>query len=82
MPILSRLDQEETDIFLHLVRNKNRNLDSSKQNSFDLIDEACSDEWAKKLAKISEEENFALKNRYKHQKDTMQYAKKERMPID
>jgi hypothetical protein len=47
-----------------------------------LIDAACSDEYAKKLAKISEDENFALKNRYKHQKDTMQFAKKERMPID
>ena len=46
-----------------------------------MIDSACSDEFAKKLAKISEEENFALKNRYKHQKDTMQYADKKRMPV-
>lgn len=82
MPILSSLDQEETDIFLHLLRNKNRNLDSSKQNTNTLIDAACSDEYIKKLAKISEEENFALKNRFKHHKDTMQYAKKERMPIE
>ena len=82
MPILSNLNQDETEIFLHLVKNKNRNLDSGKQNTNDLIDAACSDENAKKLAKISEDENFALKNRFKHQKDTMQYAKKERMPID
>jgi hypothetical protein len=66
MPILSNLDQEETEIFFHLVKNKNRNIDSGKQNTNDLIDAACSDEYAKKLAKISEEENFALKNRFKH----------------
>lgn len=48
----------------------------------DLIDKACSNEEKIKLAKISEDEKFALKNRFKHQKDTMQYAKKENMPID
>ena len=30
MPTLSNLDQEETEIFLHLIRNKNRNMDVSK----------------------------------------------------
>lgn len=81
MPILSNLDAEESEIFLHLVQNKNRNMDAEKQLSNDLIDAACSDETAKRLAKLSEEENFALKNRHKHQNDTMKYAKKERMPI-
>ena len=81
MPYLSNLDEEETEIFLHLIRNKNRNLDNFKQTSNELIDAACSNDFAAKLAKISEEENFALKNRYKHQKDTMQYADKKRMPI-
>ena len=81
MPYFSQLDEEETEIFLHLIRNKNRNLDKFKQTSNELIDAACSNEFAAKLAKISEEENFALKNRYKHQKDTMQYADKKRMPI-
>jgi hypothetical protein len=42
----------------------------------------CSDELKNKLAKISEEENYALKNRFKHDKDTMQYAQKNRMPIE
>ena len=81
MPYLSNLDEEETEIFLHLIRNKNRSLDKFKQTSNELIDAACSNDFAAKLAKISEEENFALKNRYKHQKDTMQYADKKRMPI-
>jgi hypothetical protein len=35
-----------------------------------------------RLAKISEEENFAIKNRFQHQKKTMNFAKKENMPVD
>jgi hypothetical protein len=35
----------------------------------------------KKLANVSETENFNLKNRYRHDKRTMQYADKKRMPI-
>ena len=33
------------------------------------------------MAKLSEEERYALKNRYRHQWRTMQYADKKRMPI-
>jgi len=36
----------------------------------------------KKLAKLSEEENFAIKNTFKHNKDTMNWADKKRMPIE
>jgi len=71
MPILMRLDEEEAEIFLHLLRNKNRSSSDAQRRSRDLIDESCSDELKKRLAKVSEEENFALKNRYKHEKDTM-----------
>jgi hypothetical protein len=35
----------------------------------------------KKMAEVSETENFNLKNRYRHDKRTMQYADKKRMPI-
>lgn len=35
-----------------------------------------------RLAKMSEDGNFALKNTYLHNENTMKYAKKERMPID
>jgi len=47
-----------------------------------LTDSACSNVEKTKLAKISEEENFAIKNRFKHQKDTMNFARKEKMPVD
>jgi len=45
MEILSQLDQEETDIFMHLVNNKARNMNNQTQLSNDLIDEACSDDF-------------------------------------
>jgi len=51
MPILTTLTDEETEIFLHLVRNKGRSLNQMQQNTNDLIDQACSDDLKKKLAK-------------------------------
>jgi hypothetical protein len=82
MEILSQLDKDETDIFMHLVNNKVRSMNSQSQLSNDLIDEACSDDLKEKLAKVSEEENFALKNTFKHNKDTMNWADKKKMPIE
>jgi hypothetical protein len=35
-----------------------------------------------KLAKLSEEENFNSKNRYRLQRTKLDYADKKRMPID
>lgn len=35
-----------------------------------------------RLAKISEEENFNKKNRYRLQRSTMDFAERKRMPID
>lgn len=83
MPTLRNLDEEESEIFLHLLRNTKRSSggDSQKRTNA-LIDESCSDELKKQLARLSEEENFALKNRFKHEKDTMKYADKRRMPIE
>ena len=36
----------------------------------------------KKLAQISEEENHALKNRYRHNRKTMDFAEAKKMPVD
>ena len=82
MPTLRNLDEEESEIFLHLIRNKRSAGGDSQRRTNDLIDGSCSDELKKQLARISEEENFALKNRFKHEKDTMKYAEKKRMPIE
>ena len=82
MPIFALLDAEECKIFMHLLQSKRRSQATYKQRSQDLIDAACSDDLAARLAKISEEENFALKNRYKHQKDTMAFADPSKMPLE
>ena len=82
MPILRTLDEEESEIFFHLINNKGRSENPSTQNSNYLIDEACSNATKERLAKISEEANFAMKNTYKHQQDTMKYDDKKRMPIE
>lgn len=40
------------------------------------------DVWEKKLAKISEEENYAAKNAYVHKNRVLQFQDKSKMPID
>lgn len=42
----------------------------------------CSNNLEEELAKISEEENYLIKNRYRHYNRTMQYAENKRMPVD
>lgn len=64
MPVLVTLDQREAESFLHLMRNKGRTMNNVETRTNSLIDSACSDQLKKELAKVSEEENFALKNRY------------------
>jgi len=71
MPLLVTLDQREAESFMHLLRNKGRCMNNVEARTNTLIDSACSDELKKELAKVSEEENFALKNRYAFNKSTM-----------
>ena len=44
--------------------------------------QACDDGDKFELSKISEEENFALKARYKHDNDTAQWMDSKKMPVD
>jgi len=53
-----------------------------EQISNDMIDSACSDDLKIELAKASEDASFALKNRFLHDKNTMKFAKKEKMPVE
>lgn len=82
MPILASLTEEECEILVHMIRNKGRELNNETRRSHLLTDNACSDDFKTKLAKMSEEENFNLKNRWMHNKKTMKYADKKRMPVD
>jgi|LauGreDrversion4_2_1035121.scaffolds.fasta_scaffold176363_3 hypothetical protein len=54
----------------------------NKSDDFMLIDGIVSRNWEKTLAQISERENYALKNRYRFQKTTMDFADPKKMPID
>lgn len=55
MPLISNLDEEETEILIHLIKSKTRReLNNDARRSQELIDDACSDGFLKKLAEISE----------------------------
>ena len=82
MTVLSTLEEDEWRPFMHLLQNRNRTLNKAKANSNSLIDMDCSNNFKEKLAKLSEEENYKLKNRFRHNKLTMQYADKSKMPVD
>lgn len=74
MPLLKGLSEREQRSLVHLLQNKN---DEDR-----ILSAVTSNELKTKLAQVSEQENFAIKNRYRHQRKTMDYADKKRMPID
>ena len=82
MLVLSTLEEDEWRIFMHLRQNKNRTINKAKQISNTLIDSDCSTLAKEELARLSEEENYKLKNRYRHNKLTMELADKSKMPVD
>ena len=74
MPSLAGLSGEEKRTLIHMLSNK---------TSEDiLLDSMLDDSNLKKLAELSETENHALKNRYRHQRRTMDFADSKKMPID
>lgn len=80
MPVLSGLTQSEQEALLHKLRNSGRTLGDDFSN--DILDEMTLQTIEEKLAKLSEEENFNSKNRYRLQRTKLDYADKKRMPID
>ena len=48
----------------------------------DFIERICSNDIEERLAKLSEVENTNMKNRYRHQRKTMQWADPKKMPVD
>ena len=64
MPVLRGLTAAEQEIFLHKIRNNSgRTLGDSATS--EILDEMTSQTIEEKLAKLSEEENFNAKNRYR-----------------
>lgn len=80
MPLLRGLTKDEQDAFLHKIRNSNRVPGDSITPS--LLNQMIFNTNEEKLAKISEEENYNAKNRYRLQRKTLDFAEKKRMPID
>jgi hypothetical protein len=58
MPYLSYLSELEMKSLIHMVQNRT--------NEEKLVQDLTSDDMVKRLAKLSETENHALKNRYRH----------------
>jgi hypothetical protein len=80
MPLLRNLTPAEQEAFIHKMRNSNRSLGDQFTN--EILDEMTTQTIETKLAKLSEEENFNAKNRYRLQRTKLDYADKKRMPID
>jgi len=80
MPILRGLTPEEQQVLIHKLRNSGRTLGDNLSGQ--LIQDMTSNELETRLAKLSEEENFNAKNRYRLQRTKLDYADKKRMPID
>ena len=83
MPVLASLTPLEQRTLLHKIQNARSQAEPGEEDLEDLYEQLIEgygllDE---KLAKISEEENFNLKNRYRHQQKTMKFAENKRMPI-
>jgi hypothetical protein len=80
MPLLRNLTEDEQRALIHKIKNSNRKFGNPDEGLF--YDEIISKNLEKKLASLSEEENYNLKNRYRFQAKTMDWADKKRMPID
>lgn len=76
MPLLSGLNADDRQALIFKLKNDARSTDES------LLAIATSQEQEIELAKLSEEENYKMKNWYKHDKDTLQWADKKRMKVD
>lgn len=80
MPYFRGLSADEMRAFVHKLQNDARKF--GREYDDEIFDDMTSGRVEKELAKISEEQNYALKNRYRHQRNTMDFADKKRMPID
>ena len=63
MPVLRNLSEEETKIFFHKLQNRRCRENFSNEGEF--LTESQMKTIEAKLAKHSEEEHFAQKNRYR-----------------
>lgn len=72
--MFAQLNPKEQRDLVHMIASE------SEHGQF--LDAEVNGTLEKKLAKMSEEENYAIKNAYRHKKTTMQYADSKKMPVD
>ena len=81
--VLTGLNGQEQRALIHLLKNKNGARSAEGQHLTEsVMDSVVDNSFEQELAAKSEEENFNMKNRYRHQKETMDWADKKRMPVD
>lgn len=74
MPLLAKLDAREQKSLIHMLY--------AESEASQFLNVQCSSKVEEDLAKLSEQENYAVKNRYRHQNKTMNFAEAKKMPID
>ena len=79
---MSSLNDEERKALLHLIKNRHGACADGKVLTETLMDQAMDDTKLMEIAQLSETEHFNMKNRYRHQRETLDYAQKKRMPVD
>lgn len=75
MPLLANLNAAEMDALVHKMKNE-------ATTSEAILESVTSNEYEKRMAQISEEENFNKKNWYRHEQRTLRWADKQRMKVD
>jgi len=80
MPVLRGLSRSEVEILIHRIKNSNSNLADTLQD--DLLTEAIHRNLETELAKVSEDQNYLSKNRYRLEKTVLEYGDKKRQPVD
>lgn len=80
MPVIRGLTGDEMRALVHKMQNESRRFGAEHED--EIFDDMISGKVEKRLAKLSEEENYQVKNRYRHQRKVMDFADKKRMPIE
>ena len=79
---INNLNDSEKRAMIHLIKNRHGDCAAGQELSQALMDEAVDNSALEEIAKLSETEHFNVKNRYRHQRQTLDYADKKRMPVD
>ena len=83
MPHLAGLSKDEMRALIHKMQNDSRKSAKAGEAGLDAhLDSVVNRDLERQLSKVSEKENYAVKNNYRHQSKTMRYADPKRMPVD